>query len=546
MRRLLSGGAISLVKMLLRSKLVLIWGSNPASTAPHIMPFLRQAQRNGTRVVVIDPIHTLTARSADQHIQPYPGTDAALALSLMHVIVEEGLHHPEWIAAHTLGWERLLERIMKFPPERAAQLTGLSIETIVDLARSYAMTTPALLRVTDGINRHTNGGQTVRTLACLPALTGQYGLPGGGLMYSTSDWLKWDKAAVAHNNDPACPPEPRTLNMNRLGSILTGEANPPITSLFVYNANPVASSPNAGKIVEGLMRTDLFTVVHELFETDTARYADILLPATSQLEHVDLHKPYGHLSLQYNMPAIAPLGEAKSNWDVMRALAASMGFDDAWLKEDANEVIRSVLEATAQSNPLLAGITLERLQVEGSIPLTIPAEQQVPFANGIFHTPSGKVEFYSEQAAAKGYDPVPCWEPEVESGVEESAQHLADSRLPLLCPAAHHFVSSTFGNQERMIAREGAPMLRIHPQDAESRGIHHGQLVRVSNERGECYLVADVTGDVRPGVLATTTVWWPKFSPDKRNVNWTTSDRLADFNGGSTFYTNMVAVEALS
>ncbi|OLD84708.1 MAG: molybdopterin oxidoreductase [Ktedonobacter sp. 13_1_20CM_4_53_7] len=533
-------------EMLLRSKLVLIWGSNPASTAPHIMPFLRQAQRNGTRVVVIDPIHTLTARSADQHIQPYPGTDAALALSLMHVIVEEGLHRPEWIAAHTLGWERLLERIMKFPPERAAQLTGLSIETIVDLARSYAMTTPALLRVTDGINRHTNGGQTVRTLACLPALTGQYGLPGGGLMYSTSDWLKWDKAAVTHSNDPACPPESRTLNMNRLGSILTGEANPPITSLFVYNANPVASSPNAGKIVEGLMRADLFTVVHELFETDTARYADILLPATSQLEHVDLHKPYGHLSLQYNMPAIAPLGEAKSNWDVMRALAASMGFDDAWLKEDANEVIRSVLEATAQSNPLLAGITLERLQVEGSIPLTIPAEQQVPFANGIFHTPSGKVEFYSEQAAAKGYDPVPCWEPEVESGVEESAQHLADSRLPLLCPAAHHFVSSTFGNQERMIAREGAPMLRIHPQDAESRGIHHGQLVRVSNERGECYLVADVTGDVRPGVLATTTVWWPKFSPDKRNVNWTTSDGLADFNGGSTFYTNMVAVEALS
>ena len=533
-------------EMLLRSKLVLIWGSNPASTAPHIMPFLRQAQRNGTRVVVIDPIHTLTARSADQHIQPYPGTDAALALSLMHVVVEEGLHRPEWIAAHTLGWERLLERIMKFPPERAAQLTGLSIETIVDLARSYAMRTPALLRVTDGINRHTNGGQTVRTLACLPALTGQYGLPGGGLMYSTSDWLKWDKAAVAHNNDPACPPEPRTLNMNRLGSILTGEANPPITSLFVYNANPVASSPNAGKIVEGLMRADLFTVVHELFETDTARYADILLPATSQLEHVDLHKPYGHLSLQYNMPAIAPQGEARSNWDVMRALAASMGFDDAWLKEDANEVIRSVLEATAQSNPLLAGITLERLQVEGSIPLTIPAEQQVPFANGIFHTPSGKVEFYSEQAAAKGYDPVPCWEPEVESGAEESAQHFADSRLPLLCPAAHHFVSSTFGNQERMIAREGAPTLRIHPLDAELRGIHHGQLVRVSNERGECHLVADVTEDVRPGVLHTTTVWWPKFSPDKRNVNWTTSDRLADFNGGSTFYTNMVAVEALS
>lgn len=533
-------------EMLLHSRLVLIWGSNPASTAPHIMPFLRQAQRSGTRVVVIDPIRTLTARSADQHIQPCPGTDAALALSLMHVIVEEGLHRPEWIATHTLGWEHLLERIMQFPPERAARITGLSIETIVDLARSYATTTPALLRVTDGINRHTNGGQTVRTLACLPALTGQYGLPGGGLMYSTSDWLQWNKAAVAHGNDPACPPAPRTLNMNRLGAILTGEADPPISSLFVYNANPVASSPNAGKIVEGLKRADLFTVVHELFETDTARYADILLPATSQLEHVDLHKPYGHLSLQYNMPAIAPQGEARSNWDVMRALAAGLGFDDAWLKEDANEVIRSVLEATAQNNSLLAGITLERLQVEGSIPLAIPAEQQVPFANGIFRTPSGKVEFYSEQAAAKGYDPVPGWEPEVESGVEEPVQRSTNSRLPLLCPAAHHFVSSTFGNQERMIAREGAPTLRIHPLDAEPRGIHHGQMVRVSNERGECSLVADVTEDVRPGVLATTTVWWPKFSPDKRNVNWTTSDRLADFNGGSTFYTNMVVVEALS
>lgn len=533
-------------EMLVYSKLVLIWGSNPASTAPHIMPFLRQAQRNGTRIIVIDPIHTLTARSADLHIQPYPGTDAALALALMHVMVTEELHHPEWIAAHTLGWEHLLERIMQFPPERVAGITGLTSETIVDLARSYATTTPALLRVTDGINRHTNGGQTVRTLACLPALTGQYGLPGGGLMYSTSDWLKWDRQAITHSNDPLCPPAPRTLNMNRLGAILTGEADPPISSLFVYNANPVASSPNAGKIVEGLKRSDLFTVVHDLFETDTARYADILLPATSQLEQVDLHKPYGHLSLQYNMPAISPQGEARSNWDVMRALAADMGFDEPWLQEDANQVIRGVLEATALHTPLLADITLERLQAEGSIPLIIPEDQKIPFADGAFRTPSGKVEFYSEQAAVKGYDPIPGWEPEVESRLEEPAQRSSNARLPLLCPAAHHFVSSTFGNQERMIAKEGAPTLRIHPLDAAPRGILHGQLLRVSNERGECQLVADVSEDVRPGVLATTTVWWPKFSPDQRNVNWTTSDRLADFNGGSTFYTNMVVVEALS
>ncbi len=531
-------------QMLVHSKLILIWGSNPASTAPHLMPFLREAQRKGARVIVIDPVRTLTARSADQHLQPFPGTDAALALAMMHVMVVEGLHQPDWIVAHTIGWESLLERIMQFPPERSAQITGLGVETILDLARAYATTTPALLRVTDGINRHTNGGQTVRTLACLPAITGQYGLLGGGLMYSTSDWLKWNSEAITHTHDPACPPAPRSLNMNRLGAILTGEADPPVYSLFVYNANPVASSPNASKIVEGLMRDDLFTVVHELFETDTARYADILLPATSQLEHVDLHKPYGHLSLQYNMPAIAPQGEARSNWDMMRCLASEMGFDEPWLHEDANEVIRGIMETTALQNPRLAGITLQRLQAEGSIPLSIPADEEVPFADGIFHTPSGKVEFYAAMAAAKGYDPVPGWEPELESSIGGDVQASSGTRLPLLCPAAHHFVSSTFGNQERLITKEGAPTLRIHPTDAAARNIRNGQLVRVSNERGWCRLVAEVTDDIRPGVLATTTVWWPKFSPDQRNVNWTTSDRLADFDGGSTFYTNLVNVEA--
>ena len=530
-------------QMLLHSRLILIWGSNPASTAPHIMPFLREAQRKGTRIIVIDPIRTLTARSADQHIQPFPGTDAALALSMMYVMVTENLHKPGWIAAHTIGWESLLERIKQFPPERAAQITGLEVDTILDLARTYATTSPALLRMTDGINRHTNGGQTVRTLASLPALTGQYGLPGGGLMYSTSDWLQWDKEVVTHEHDPACPQPPRSLNMNRLGAILTGEADPPVYSLFVYNANPVASTPNAGKIVDGLLRDDLFTVVHELFETDTARYADILLPATSQLEHVDLHKPYGHMSLQYNMPAIAPQGEARSNWDVMRILSSAMDFNEYWLQQDANEVLQEILEATAQHNSRLVGITLQRLQEEGSIPLAISSSEEVPFADGIFPTPSGKVEFSSETAAAKGYDPVPNWEPELETRTERDTSLLANARLPLLCPAAHHFVSSTFGNQERLITKEGAPTLRIHPSDAAVRNIRSGQLVRVGNERGWCRLVAEVTEMVRPGVLATATVWWPKFSLDQRNVNWTTSDRLADLGGGSTFYTNLVSVE---
>ncbi len=531
-------------QMLTQSKLILIWGSNPASTAPHIMPFLREAQRNGTRVIVIDPIRTLTARSANQHIQPFPGTDAALALGMMHVMVREHLHRPDWLAAHTIGWEMLLKRVQEFPPQRAAHITGLAEETIVELARAYATTTPALLRVTDGINRHTNGGQTVRTLACLPAVTGQYGLPGGGLMYSTSDWVRWDRAELSHAHDPACPPAARTINMNRLGAALTGEADPPIYSLFVYNANPVASTPNADKIMQGLLRDDLFTVVHELFETDTARYADLLLPATSQLEQADMHKPYGQLSLQYNTPAIEPLGEARSNWDVMRALATSMGFHESWLHEDAESVMRGVLDASRPQNTTLQGITFERLQAEGSLPFTIPPEREAPFADGVFSTPSGKVEIYSEQAAERGYDPVPGWVPEVEArtGLDRSAG--ANDPLPLLCPAAHHFVSSSFANVATLRAKEGKPTLRIHPSDAEARNIRSGQDVRVSNERGWCRLVAEVTTDVRPGVLATATVWWPSFSPDQRNINVTTSDRLADFGGGSTFYTNLVRVEA--
>ncbi|MBV9256462.1 MAG: molybdopterin oxidoreductase family protein [Ktedonobacteraceae bacterium] len=542
--RLTVGGRLApSPEVLIHSKLILIWGSNPASTAPHVMPFLRQAQRNGSRIVVIDPIRTLTARSADQHIQPLPGTDAALALSMMYVILAEELHNAQWIAQHTVGWEHLLERILQFPPERAAQITGLASETIIDLARSYATMTPALLRISDGINRHTNGGQTVRTLACLPAITGQYGTLGGGLMYSTSDWLKWNRKTLAHEHEAVCPPAVRTLNMNRLGAILTGEADPPVYSLYVYNANPAASSPNAGKIAEGLRRDDLFTVVHELFLTETACYADIVLPATSQLEHVDLHKPYGHLTLQYNTPAIAPLGEACSNWDVMRALAAKMGFQEAWLQDDADTIIREVLEATASGNPYLDAITLERLKTEGAIPLNIPEAEKIPFANGVFPTPSGKVEFYSTQAIEKGYDPVPNWELEEETPLRKKAETTTKEPLPLLCPAAHHFVSSTFGNQERLIGKERHPTLLIHPGDAEIRGIRSGQMVRVSNERGWCRLVAEVTEDVRPGVLATTTVWWPQFSPDQRNVNWTTSDRLADFGGNSTFYTNMVVVE---
>jgi len=530
----------------LHSRLVLIWGHNPASTGPHFMPLLRRAQRQGAHVVVIDPRRTLTARSADEHIRPRPATDGALALGLMHVIFAENLHDEPWLEAHSLGWRELRERVRAYPPERVAEITGVPTETIVALARRYATTRPALLKSADGLQRHGNGGQTFRALCCLPAVTGQYGVLGGGLSYSTSGYVKWDAEAVGHASE--CPPTPRVINMNRLGAALTGEAaDPPVMSLYVFAANPATSSPNAGLIVKGLQREDLFTVVHEQFMTDTARYADIVLPATTQLEHVDLHKAYGHRNLQYNHPAIQPLGEAKSNWDVMRLLAGAMGYTEPWLHESAEEAIRGVLDATRAHNPYLTGITLERLQAEGTVPLHFTPETRVPFADGRFPTPSGKVELWCEAMRAYGLDPLPDFELPHEFQLadgdnDRSAGSGPQAPLVLISAAPHHFVSSSMANQPSLQAKEGAPYVELHPQDAAARGVEHGADVILANGRGWCRLRAVVTEDVPPGVAVAPKGRWAQHSPDGRNINWTTSDALADLAGQSTFHSNLVWV----
>ncbi|MCS6880536.1 MAG: molybdopterin oxidoreductase family protein [Oscillochloridaceae bacterium] len=523
---------------LLHSRLILLWGHNPASTAPHVMPFLRQAQKQGAYVVVIDPRRTLTARSADEHIQVRPATDAALALGLMQVIFSEGLHDEPWLEAHSLGWRALRERAMQYPPERASALTGVPADAIVALARRYASTKPALLKTADGVQRHQNGGQTFRALCCLPAVVGQYGVRGGGLAFSTGGYVAWDGEALAHHRD--CPPVPRIVNMNRLGAALTGEVrDPPIMALYVYGANPVTSAPNAGLIVQGLLREDLFTVVHEQFLTDTARYADLVLPATTQLEHVDLHTAYGHRFLQYNHPAIPPRGEARSNWDVMRLLAAGMGYTEPWLRESAEEAIRGVLDATRARNPFLAGITLERLQAEGTVRLNLEGAE-APFANGVFPTPSGKVELYSAAMAAQGLDPLPDYvEP---LALRERAARPDDERLIVLSGASHHFVSSSMANQPDLQAKEGAPFIEISPADAAARGISDGDEVVVENERGWCRLRAVVTDDVPSGVAVAPKGHWGSLSPDGRNINWTTPDDLADLAGQSTFHTNLAWV----
>jgi anaerobic selenocysteine-containing dehydrogenase len=529
-----------------KSGLIIIWGHNPASTAPHFMPHLKRAQRNGTEVIVIDPRRTRTARTADQHIAPLPNSDGALALGLARVIVAEGLHNETWLADHTVGWSQLKARLAYFPPERVSHITGLDQQTIVTLARRYATSEPALIKIADGLQRHLNGGQTIRAICALPALTGQYGVPGGGLAYSTSGYTPWDSEIL--NKWEQCPPPGRVVNMNRLGAALTGEVtDPPIMSLYVFGANPAASAPNAGKVVAGLKREDLFTVVHELFMTDTADYADIILPATSQLEQVDLHKGYGHTMITYNHPAIAPLGQSRSNWDVLRSLAGAMGFSEPWLHQSADEIISEMLQVMAAGNPAFAEMSLARLKREYSLPLQL--DTATPFANLHFPTPSGKVELYSEQLATAGVEPLPDWnERSDKTDITAYLNSLAPP-LTLISGAAHHFVTSSLANQTGLRHREGPPFIEINPVDAVSRGILQNDIVRVANERGECRLRAVVTDAIRPGVVVSPKGRWARHDPFRsgdeagQNINWTTPDTLADMAGQSTFHSNQVWVE---
>ena len=521
------------------SKMLIVWGANPVSTGPHLMPFIRQARRRGCEMVVVDPRRSRTARGADLHLAPRPGTDAALALGMARVIVDHELHDLDWLKTHASGWERLERRLEEYPLERVARITGVDAGVIEALAIRYATHKPSMIKFADGINRNRNGGQTVRALCALPAITGQYGVRGAGICYSTSDYFNWNHTAMHHRQ--GCPPPGRKINMNRLGAALMGEAtDPPLMSLYVFGANPVASSPNAALIAEGMMRDDLFTVVHELFMTDTADHADIVLPATSQLEHTDLHRGYGHTLLAYNQAAIAPLEECKSNWETLGLIASAMGFDEPWLHQSADEIIDEMITETAKHAPELKGINLDRLKREGAVPLTL--DDEVPYADLKFRTPSAKVELYCPSLAERfGIDPLPAWTESPDTAAPPSGYDSAEA-LDLLSPAPHHFVSSSFANQEALARREGAPTLELHPQDARSRGIVSGDRVVVINSRGWFELEAKISEDVIPGVAVTCKGYWAKRNGG-RNVNWTTSDILADLAGQSTFHTNRVWVK---
>ncbi|MDZ5460595.1 molybdopterin-containing oxidoreductase family protein [Azohydromonas lata] len=538
------------------AKYIIVWGMNMLNTNMHAWKFILDAKAQGAKIVVIDPVRTRTAKQADWHIRIRPGTDGALALGMMNVIIAEDLVDHDYVEKYTLGYEQLKARAAEFPPERVAEITGIPVEDILKLSREYATTQPAAIREGVAIERSPGGGDAVRAVTCLPALTGAWRHVGGGAVempiweFPTDfgflcrpDWIK---------------PGTRVVNELELGAALTGEMplDPPIQSLFVYNSNPVSQAPAAGSIVRGLMREDLFTVVSELFITDTAKYADLLLPATMQAEQLDLMVTWGHLYLQLNQPAIAPPGECVPNVELFRRLARTMGFDDEQFRMSDEAMLRRAYD---WSDPRLAGITYDKLKEVGwmRINVGLPHERK-PHAEGNFKTPSGKCEFAASAAAngnfvvgvwRSGYedmqpgtpvDPVPNYVAPHEQQGSEAAQHYP---LNLVSPKPHAFLNTQYGNEATQQRRQGEQIIVIHPMDAQPRRIEHGSYVRVFNERGSFEARAELSDDVSEGLMMTNVGHWPGLNRTGTAVNSTTAARHCNLGQAGVFSDNLVNIE---
>ena len=520
-----------------QSDLVLLWGTNTLTSNPHLWPFVLEARKNGARIVGIDPVRTRTMEQCDEWLAIRPGTDAALALAMMHVLFDEGLEDRDYLERYTLGATELRERVREYPPERVAPITGLPAERIRELGREFGRARAAFIRVNYGLQRHFGGGMAVRTIACLPAVTGHWRRAGGGVQLSTSGAFQSNNAALQRLD---LSPPSRTINMIRLGDALgnsdAGVGGPPVRALVVYNSNPAAVAPDRNAVVRGLMREDLFTVVLEHFQTDTADYADFVLPATTQLEHWDLHYSYGHLYATLNQPAIEPLGEAKPNTEIFRLIAHHMGMTHPVLADDDVAIIKQALDSPHER---MRGVTFDALRERGWMRLNVP-RPFVPYAEGNFPTPSGKCEFISARLGEMGIDPVPTYTPPLE--LPETAPELA-ARFPLVLISSprHYFLNSTFVNIESL-RKNAEPECVLHAADAERRGIAEGARVVVFNARGEFTAVARVGDQVREGVAWAPSIWWAKLAPDGTNANATTSQRETDMGGGPVLYDNLVEV----
>ncbi|WP_020561070.1 molybdopterin-containing oxidoreductase family protein [Thiofilum flexile] len=526
-----------------QAKVLILWGINPITSSIHFWRKAQAAKRNGSILIAIDPYRSLSAEKCDQHIALNVGTDAALALGLVHIWIRDDLLDHEYIQNHTLGFKELSERAQRFTPDYVAQTCGISVETLENLAALIGHTAiidqqPIAIRASYGLQRVRGGGNTMRALACLPSLLGAWKHQGGGLLLSSSGFFPVNKAALEHPE--LLPNTPRTINMSTIGDALlhetTPEFGPKIEAVIVYNSNPVAIAPEGGKVAQGFAREDLFTVVLEHFMTDTAKYADIVLPATTQLEHVDIHKSYGHQYVLFNHPTIQPLGECKPNSEIFRLLAKQMDFSEACFHED-DETIAS--QAFDWSHPHMQGISFESLKAQGWQRLNTDS---IPFAQGQFPTASGKCEFLSSTLAAQGLDPLPDFIPPYES-VASNPELAARYPLAMISPPERHFLNSTFVNIESLRKTTPEPTLEIHPIDAAARGISTGSLVAIFNDRGNFQAKAVITDKVRAGLVVAPSTWWKGMSRDGKNCNEVTSQALTDLGNGPTFYDCLVEVK---
>ena len=529
------------------AKVILIWGGNPIASNLHFWTRAQEAKRRGAILVAIDPYRSLTAEKCHRHIALHPGTDAALALGMMHVLVAQDLIDHEYVTRHTLGFAELKERVALWTPQRVAHICGISADEVTQLATLYGGTAmrgePVAIRTNYGLQRIRGGGMAVRNIACLPALVGAWRHPAGGIQLSTSDSFPKNFTALQRPDLRDASQAPRTLNMITIGDDLLREASeefgPRIEAMIVYNSNPVAVAPESGKVMQGFARDDLFTVVLEHFQTDTADYADILLPATTQLEHVDIHATYGHLYMMANNAAIAPLGEALPNTEIFRRIAQAMGFHEPCFRESDEEIAAVAFDRTHAHAIHFDWASLKKT---GWQKLAMPA---APFAEGGFATPSGKCEFYCARMEADGLDPLPDYIAPYESAASNPA--LAKQYpLAMISPPARNFLNSTFVNIESLRQTEGEPHLDMHPDDAGSRAIVDGQMVRIFNARGSFVARARVTDRARTGLVVGLSIWWKKLASDGKNANEVTSQRITDMGNGPTFYDVLVQVEAVT
>ena len=526
------------------SELILIWGGNPIASSLHFWTRAQEAKRRGAMLVAIDPYRSLTAEKCHRHIALRPGTDAAFALGMINVLITEDLIDRDYVDAHTVGFDALRERALAYSPSRVAQICGIEEKELVELARLYGRTRKAAIRLNYGMQRVRGGGNATRAIACLPALTGAWRDRAGGLLLSASNWAPVDQHALQRPDlMPGWPTTlPRAVNMNAIGDALLNPGDsvfgPKIEGIVVYNSNPVAVAPDSERVAAGFAREDLFTIVLEHFQTDTVDYADLVLPATTQLEHLDIHKSYGHTYVMLNRPAIAPVGQARPNTEIFRGIARRMEIDEPALYESDEIIARAALRWDDAS---LRDASWEALEQQGWLKLAIA---EAPFAEGGFPTPSGKCEFASAALANEGRDPLPDYLPPYES--PEAAPQLA-ARYPLamISPPARNFLNSSFVNVDSLRATEGEPHLDIHPCDAAPRGVANGDIVRVYNDRGSMTARARVTDRARTGVVVGLSIWWKKLSPDGRNANQVTSQALTDLGGSATFYDCLVEVEGV-